>query len=353
MTIFDDLLAKLGPQDSVAHLGPSILYEQFRFYRRTAARVFVVEPDPARAADVRRTAMQANNIELFQNAIVVGNRNVTLRRYNFDALTGLCDPGPLKMLFPGLRETQSIAVDGMPIETFVASLPKNHRRCDLLVIDSLGEEFDLLEQFDAQDALARFFHLVVRLAPPASSNSARGKQLRDWLAARHYDRPIALDASDPDLPVLYFQRNPLGEDLAKQTSLVESLRAQQQRRDAALSDANAQARKADSDLRVALRLQSAAQDDLKDLQRQYADLRADKERQDELLRKVTQKLAYASDYLRRLAIDAPEIKGLMENAQTSIDEEARDTSYMGQRKQKDSTLEETNDADPPGGEEDS
>lgn len=329
--MFDDLLAKLGSQDTVTHIGPSVLYERFRYYRRTVAQVVIAEPDPSRAALNIREIQPNDRIKLIESAVLANGRRAELRRYNFESLTSLGEGSDLKILFPGLRETGSIAVDVLPIAQLVTKLPQNHRGLDLLVIDSLGEELDILTAINAEGALERFSNIVLRIARlPASNGASPIKSLLEWLAAHHYDRSVVLDGSDPDLPVLYFQRNPLGEDLEQQTSLAASFRAENETRGAALAEAGAKIKKADEDLRVALRLQSAAHDDLKDLQRQHAELRADKQGQDELLRKVTQKLAYASDYLRRLAIDAPEAAGLVENVRSGMDDEfpdARQSDY--------------------------
>ncbi len=319
--IFDDLLARLGTQDTVAHIGPSVLYERFRFYRRTAAHVVIAEPDPSRAAINNREVSRTNRVDQIESAVLAAGRRAELRRYNFDALSALCDLDALKSLFPGLRETERIAVNVLPVAELIAKFPQNHRGLDLLVIDSLGEELDILKEINAQDALERFSNIVLRIARlPESTDFAPTKNLLEWLAAHHYDRSVVLDGTDPDLPVLYFQRNPLGKNLEQQTNLAASFRAENETRGAALTDAHAKIKKTDEDLRVALRLQSASQDDLKDLQRQHAELRADKQSQDELLRKVTQKLSYASDYLRRLAIDTPEAAGLVEDVQSSAGE---------------------------------
>ena len=323
--IFDDLIAQLGPQDAIAHIGPSILYKQCRYYRRAVAKVVIAEPDPSRAASFNREKLAAGRITLIDRAVLPEGRRADLRRYNFDALNTLNDLKLLNTLFPGLQERERVTVDVLPVAQFLNQLPSNHRGRDLLVIDSLGEELEILESIATHKDFQRFSNIVLRIArDPAPGENSQTRRLFEWLASQYYDRSITLDGADPDLPVLYFPRNPLGEDLKQQQSLAASFRAENEARGKALSEAQTRVKKSDDDLRVALRLQSAAQDDLKDLQQQYAQLRTDKQDQDELLRKVTQKLSYASDYLRRLAIDAPDAAELVENTSVDRDSEPDD-----------------------------
>lgn len=313
--IFDDLIAQLGPQDTIAHIGPSALYEQCRYYRRAAAQVIIAEPDWSRAANIKREMRGASGRTIVESAVLPEGRRADLRRYNFNALNTLSDVDLLKTLFPGLRETERVAIDVMSIALFLKQFREKHRGCDLLIIDSIGEELGILQGVEAQSRLRRFSNIVLRIAKHPDSNApSPTKKLLEWLALHHFDRSIVLDGADPDVPVLYFPRNPLGESLKQQTDLATSFRAENEARGKALTEAQTKMEKADQDMRLALRLQSVAQDDLKDLQQQYAQLRSDKQDQDELLRKVTQKLSYASDYLRRLSIDAPDATGLVESA---------------------------------------
>jgi len=200
----------------------------------------------------------------------------------------------------------------------------------MLVIDCLGEELAILQKIDDEQALSRFQRIVVRTAHGTKADASGLDALTKWLAERHYRDPFLLDGSDASLPVMYFHRNQLSENLAHQTDLVKSLRAEKETQRALLEDANQNAEKAAADMRVAMRLHTAAQDDLKDLQSQYASLFAAKEEQDKLLRQVARKLSYASDYLHRLAVESPEFAGLLEEIQ--LDDGAQD-EFSGQHTQ--------------------
>lgn len=331
---FDDLIANLGRQDTIAHIGPSVLYESFRLYQRTAAQIVVAEPDPTRAAMIYRAAKTSDKVQILECAVLPQGRRADLRRYNFDALNNLCEADVLNALFPGLHETDRSTVNVLPVSAFVKKLHQQHRGRDLLVLDSLGEELGILTALAAEGALERFQNIILRIVRhDDSENSSPTKNLFDWLANNQYDRWVVLDGADPNIPVLYFQRNPLGKDYNQQKDLAASFRAENEARGKALVEAQQTMKKSEDDLRVALRLQSAAQDDLKDLQQQYAQLRADKHDQDELLRKVTQKLSYASDYLRRIAIDTPDAAGLVERTPLEADEETSGETTASTRQQ--------------------
>ena len=319
---FVDLIKALGAQDTLACIGPSNVYERFDYFRETVSNIFIAEPDPVRAATLQSNIPAANRIHLFESAVLSTGRRAELKRYNYDELTTVGDTPALNALFPGLRETEQMAVDALSTSGFIGKLPQHHRGRDLLIIDSIGQEFDLLREFDKLNSLIRFSGIIVRIAKqPSGDAQSQPDKLHEWLKIRDFDRSIVLDGADPDLAIWYFPRNELGADLKQQRKLVESLRSEREaqravleERTVALEKTSAAARKADSDLRVAMRLQTAAQDDLKDLQRQYSALSADKERQDKLLRQVTHKLAYASNHLHQLAANTPAVAELVDNA---------------------------------------
>ena len=319
---FVDLIKTLGAQDTLACIGPSNVYERFDYFRETVSNICIAEPDPVRAATLQSNIPAANRIHLFESAVLNTGRRAELKRYNYDALTTVGDTPVLLTLFPGLRETEHMAVDALSTSGFIEKLPQHHRGRDLLIIDSIGQEFDLLREFDKLNSLIRFSGIIVRITKqPSVDPQSQSDQFREWLKIRDFDRSIVLDGADPDLAIWYFPRNELGADLKQQRKLVESLRSEREtqravleERTAALEKTSIAARKADSDLRVAMRLQTAAQDDLKDLQQQYSTLSADKERQDKLLRQVTRKLAYASNHLHQLAANTPAVAELVDNA---------------------------------------
>ena len=329
---FVDLIKALGAQDTLACIGPSNVYERFDYFRETVSNICIAEPDPVRAATLQSNIPAANRTHLFERAVLSTGRHAELKRYNYDELTTVGDTPALNVLFPGLRETEHMNVDALTAAEFIDKLPPHHRGRDLLIIDSLGQEFDLLREFDKLSSLTRFSGLIVRIAKlPSVDPKSQSDQLHEWLKMREYDRSIVLDSTDPDLAIWYFPRNELGADLKQQRKLVESLRSEREaqravleERTAALEKTSIAARNTDTDLRKVKRLQTAAKEDLKDLQRQYSALSADKERQDNLLRQVTRKLAYASYYLHQLAADTPAVAELVDNV--SLDKENRDTS---------------------------
>ncbi|MEO1251527.1 MAG: FkbM family methyltransferase [Pseudomonadota bacterium] len=96
---------------------------------------------------------------------------------------------------------------------------------------------------------------------------------------------------------LHAVRDLVAAEIASQSAILGEVK---QTLDDAIDENN---KLAEENLGVALRLQSAAQGDAKDLQDQYAKLLAEKERQDALLRKVSEKLVTASEQLQRLSGD--------------------------------------------------
>ena len=99
-----------------------------------------------------------------------------------------------------------------------------------------------------------------------------------------------------------------GQRVAALTAELDSLRAAQH-----ATDTRAQA--AQADLGLALRMQSLAASDMKDLQQRYAETLARKEDQDRLIAQLVVRLEEASEYLQKLALPASQ-SGLS-NVQTA------------------------------------
>ncbi len=267
--VLNAILKNVGPRDTVLHIGPGILYNKIR-YSATAAKIVIAEPDLDLALALKSRAASQRSIEIIEKAVQPEGRRAELHQFNFSMLNSLRQATGLQQLFPGLRQTGVTTVDGLSVPHLLEKMSPEHDSRDLLIVDALGEDMDLLKSFEAASVLTRFSDIVLRSTKHVVfAQGAPTKTVIEWLGQRHYDRPITLENSDPDFPILYFSRNPLGEKLQAQYALLESLRTDQE-----------------------------------DLRDQFDQLRSDKRRQDALLQQVTQRLIDAADYLQLLSDDS-------------------------------------------------
>ncbi|MFD3191531.1 hypothetical protein ACFMPD_14810 [Sedimentitalea sp. HM32M-2] len=300
-----------------------------------AARVVLVEPDPARMPQLRAQIRdQGDRVQLIAAAVAPETGNAPFHRCNFAALSGLDVPEALSRLMPGLATVGSRQVATLSPADLLA-------RADLqgaghvLRCDAPGAVAGLLDGLQAAGALARF--AVIRLvagAEPFYGPGSAAPELIARLQRQGYRLLAREDADDPDWPRLRFQRDAVLVELQAQLAAragalaaqeartaeeaaaraaAETRTAQDQARIAALetelTDLRAQAAAAQEDLRLALRMQTLAAADLADLQARHAALNAERDRQDALLGQLALQLGDVSDHLGRLdaAPDKPRL----------------------------------------------
>lgn len=402
------LLGALPAEATVLHLGPGGLAGLER-YPATAARVVLVEADPARALALGPRLAHLTGAQVLARALTAGGAagsggEAELRRYSFPEFDGLAAPRAVRRIYPGLRERDRIPVPTLGLAELRDRLgpPPEEPGQDVLVIEAAGQVRPLLEALDAAGALARFGRLFARIGTePLFEGEGRLDTLSAWLAERGWRVEVRGAEVDPDYPLLVAEAGPGGEarapggparrdevawlsaerdeltgmvaELDRQTAeLVQRLSEAEAERDRARAEAAgfevgaaeaetlraetaelrsllaqreealasaesrlgeaeetiaelraelaeitpseelkdqlvaAQERAAElsqtmlADQRMALRLQSTQQADLKALQDRYATLLEEKETRDRLLVQVTRRLGDAADFLKAL-----------------------------------------------------
>ena len=334
----------------ILHLGAGNCQELDAYLASDAARIVLVEPDPAAARALEARIGDDPRVQLHELALASKDGEAPLQRLNLPGLSSLRPPEALRELFPGLRLLDPVTVTTARPETLLAILPAPGAGPDVLVLDAPGEEATALDGLAAAGALTRFRRIFLHAGPrPLHAGSPPLETLRRQLEAAGY-RLEAADASrDPDRPCLAFflpqaaidtaarsaeletalaearsatesveaARSAEAQQAAEaQKALAERLEAETCRAtglEAALSEATTrQAAEAETleqlraDLSVALRLQSLRETDLNDLRSRHARLLEEKEKQDALLGKLTERLALAAEMLQRLELAAPD-----------------------------------------------
>ncbi|MBR9650063.1 FkbM family methyltransferase [Thalassovita aquimarina] len=289
-----------------------------------AERIVLVEPyqDDA-AALVRRTAGD-ERVTVMPVAIGAKTGRANLHRFNMAALSSLRAPGALRELFPGLRETALVEVETLTAADLMKQLPAPDNRSDVLLLDTPGEEAEILKGLIAIDGLVRFRDIFLRTGRNALYEGGTG--LPDLIALLRKEgfTPRRRCDTDPDFPELHFRIEPVVQNNRALCAELAETRGQLVAREAriaeletALDNALAEAKtkqtemqdrfialrsseeKAKQDLSLALRLQSMRDADISALEKKYAEVLQQKESQDQLLRKLTARLSSAAKYLQQ------------------------------------------------------
>lgn len=356
------------PIGTIVHFGAGRCTE-LDFYKQAAPdRLILVEANPDLAAGLERRTANMDGAEVIHAAITTSNEQVALKVLSLPEASSLRIPTELIDLFPGIRVSQEVTVEGRLPQDILKEVELDADKENWLIIDIPGEELVTLNQLEESGYLAKFERVVLCCGVSALyENSAPADQSLALLSSFGYE-VLELDRDeDPDRPEWLLKRSLLK---LENIELHERLTAMQDQIAALTKDRDEQAREAEasgkeleelksaqaeaekqateqievltkerneqidliaelkervaklederdrqiattkaqkqekeqiqSDLSVALRLQSLRNADLTDLQERYSELLDTKKRQDELLDKLQQRLNVAAECLREL-----------------------------------------------------
>jgi hypothetical protein len=168
-----------------------------------ADQLVLVEGDPDTAAGLLEACRQHHPaIQVVAQPVAAISGPLRWRRYNLSSLNGPLDAGPLRAVYPRLREIASLNLRaealGPLLQRETAQRPAGG--VHVLVLELPGQEQTLLGGID-RAALAKFDWVIVRGCREAPGDGwAPVGQTRAWLAAQaHYD----LVASDDEAQVFW------------------------------------------------------------------------------------------------------------------------------------------------------
>ena len=219
---------------------------------------------------------------------------------------------PLRLEVETLRQT--LADERTELEAAVAQFQAERdtmaaHAADLgAARDAMAAERDRISQErDARDAT------IAQLQAERDTMAARIAELEAEHAntAAERDRiSQERDACDATIAQLQAERDTMAAHAADLGAARDTMAAERDRISQSLSEAQAahaeQVELLRGDAALAVRLQAMREADLRDLQRRHARLTAEKEQQDTLLHKLTERLTLAAQYLQELELSAPD-----------------------------------------------
>lgn len=203
----------------------------------------------------------------------------------------------LQDLLPGLQEGDRITVNRIgaeDMELLMKDLPSPFQ----IIIDLPGAEAEVIKALEDAAVLDRAAVLELRCGVEPFFPKAQGvEELINSLSALDFVLQHRND-EDPDWPVLRFNSDLIAKE---NRSLKSALIAAQAERDTAEQALNS----ARADLAVAVRMQTLAQGDLRDLQGRFAEGERQRHQQAELLRKLAPRLLIAAEQLADMIASSP------------------------------------------------
>lgn len=285
-----------------------------------ARKIVLVEPDAQRGERLRKRLEEAEReVVVVPAALAAFEGEAELSVYNLPGLRSLKPAEKaLGELFPGLRLRERVPVALSPLAAVLEKagpLPEPLT----LWIDLPGSEEDVLRAWQADGALDRLDHLVLRCCKEALfAEAGTSAALKKYLEGQGFSLSTH-DQSDADFPVMAFRANhgarlaaaqarqaKLQEQFDQQRKLVDEWRQKAQAFEEQNRRSEAELDAARRDLGLAMQVQASLQGDLRDLQSRFEASERVRRQQDELLRQLTPRLHEAARQLTALRLaEAP------------------------------------------------
>jgi hypothetical protein len=216
---------KMPVFESLLHLGAGPVFFGALYGEIPAKEFLLVEADPE-AAETLRAAAGALPGRVVECLVAARDGNHTFRRFSLPSLNGLLPLGPLQTIYPRVRETGSLPLQGRALPQLLESVAVSTTSPHALYFDLPGQEADLLETC-AGLLPSRFEWIFVSGAGESRCDGAR--PLSDTLAIlqRHHYEIVHLDPhTNPLVPVAILQCNRMALELEASRREADRLQAE-------------------------------------------------------------------------------------------------------------------------------
>jgi FkbM family methyltransferase len=198
-------LETLRQPAAIVHIGAGSGAELADWQRSGAQRIVLVEPDPEKAADLRRRASGVAAVEVVEAAVATEGGRGQIRLFNFPQLNSLREATGLYRSMPGLQQTGHADVEVLTAEQLLDSIGIAGQAHNWLVIEAPGEEAALLDQLQRAERLHFFAHLFLTAGRESLYEGAQSAQdLREVLESNGFDAAGKPDDADADWTRIHF-----------------------------------------------------------------------------------------------------------------------------------------------------
>lgn len=152
-----------GVDGTILHLGAGKCRELDTYLETAAEQIVLVEPDPEAAQGLRQRAEADPRVKVIEAAVGGQGDSAKLHRYN---VPGLATLHPLKTpptQWPGLREVAQLHVKTLDFKQLLEQVALAESKQHWLVIETPGEEAQVLRALREHEIPQRFAYLSLTL----------------------------------------------------------------------------------------------------------------------------------------------------------------------------------------------
>lgn len=234
LLVTENAMADIKPHtDTIIHIGAGQASELQTYLETEAQRIILVEPNPTLAVKLRSKIQQFPHVEVLERAITDNPTRNTLYEYNLPEASGLYLADGLKMLFPGLRQTNQYAVATQTPQSLVQDCQLQAEN-NTLVIQAPGAELAIVSALIESGAISHF-NLLEITCSEHSLHDADGDGNAEGLKQALQNEGFELKAKDshnPDWPVWNYASSPVARKLKsvmhKNQTMTQTLALQEQ-----------------------------------------------------------------------------------------------------------------------------
>lgn len=184
-------------------------------------RVVLVEANPALAESLRDRARDDTRIEVVEAAVAAQKAPANLFVFNMAEMSSLREPTGLRSIFPGLRVRGKIQLETLALKPFLDGVTLRSDEVSCLVIDTPGEELDIIRELIRTKAHWSFSEIIIHCGRAALyEGGSTAQAVLAALGSVGYETELIDEVSNPDRPV--WRSRKMGGTTAEATRPVEA-----------------------------------------------------------------------------------------------------------------------------------
>lgn len=216
--------------DTILHIGAGRCGEFPKYELLGARRIILVEADEKRARYLLRAYENYNHVQVLSCAVSDVSGPITLKQYNLQNYNSIREATGLRQIYPGLRQTGELEVESVTLSKLVGDLCMDYTKKNLLVIDTPGEEMNLVDSLGT-DNLFEMFETVTLYC--AERSLFVGAQTADNILSVLYELGYELiardDEKDPNRPRWTLNRNKNKIENIKLRDVITTIRSEHEK----------------------------------------------------------------------------------------------------------------------------
>lgn len=172
-----------------------------------ATKIILAEANPQLAAELKQRTAGDDRVQVVDAAVGGKSGAAKFKLYNLEEASSLRPPTGLTEIYPGIRLEREVDVDVIGITELLERFSLEGDGAHALVVDTPGEEYEILRALQDNNKLNVFGEIQVRCGrTPLYEKSGGSKSILDLLNDALYETR-QIEADDPEFPVFHARLN--------------------------------------------------------------------------------------------------------------------------------------------------